>query len=112
MAEPLFGPEGLHGLVRMFERMIIVAALSHHGGNVTHAASDLGLQRTYLHRLMRKHDITLPTRRRMVRVVEGGAAPPNETRTTPPARAGRTRGPAGPSNSGPGRRGPGKDSHA
>jgi hypothetical protein len=107
MAEPLFGPEGLKGLVRMFRRVIVVAALSHHGGNVTHAARDLGITRNSLWRIIRLDGIPIPARPRVKPRVEEGAAPSDDTRTTPPARAGRTLGPAGPSNSGPGRRGPG-----
>jgi DNA-binding NtrC family response regulator len=36
-----------------FKRQLIAAALQKHGGNRTHAARALGLQRTYLLRLIR-----------------------------------------------------------
>jgi Nif-specific regulatory protein len=36
-----------------FKRQLIAAALQNHGGNRTHTARALGLQRTYLLRLIR-----------------------------------------------------------
>ena len=36
-----------------FRRELIADSLSRHRGNVTHAANDLGLPRTFLHRLIR-----------------------------------------------------------
>ena len=40
------------------ERRAIVAALARHGGNVTHAAADLGITRTSLYRRMEKHGLS------------------------------------------------------
>ncbi|MGH7393372.1 MAG: helix-turn-helix domain-containing protein [Candidatus Rokuibacteriota bacterium] len=37
------------------QRALIVEALRDSRGNVTHAARALGIQRTYLHRLLRQH---------------------------------------------------------
>ncbi len=61
-------PIGYHGAVSEFKRRLIEATLHQARGNRTHAARALGLQRTYLLRLIR--DL-------------GVAAPP------PPARRGR-----------------------
>jgi len=44
---------GFHGLVAARKRDIIRQALDKASGNVAHAARDLGLQPTYLHRLIR-----------------------------------------------------------
>ena len=44
---------GFHGLVADRKRDIIRQALDKAGGNVAQAARDLGLQATYLHRLIR-----------------------------------------------------------
>lgn len=49
-----------HRLVRDFKRATIRAALARHRNNRTCAARALGLQRTYLHRLMRDLKITAP----------------------------------------------------
>jgi DNA-binding NtrC family response regulator len=40
------------------ERRAIAAALERHGGNVTHAAADLGITRTSLYRRMEKHGLS------------------------------------------------------
>jgi DNA-binding NtrC family response regulator len=39
------------------ERRAIEQALARHGGNVTHAAADLGITRTSLYRRMEKHGL-------------------------------------------------------
>jgi DNA-binding NtrC family response regulator len=51
-AEPA-DDRGFHGLVADRKRDIIRLALEKAGGNVAQAARDLGLQPTYLHRLIR-----------------------------------------------------------
>lgn len=40
---------------------ILVNALDHHRGNRTRTAAWLGIQRTYLLRLIRKHEIQMPS---------------------------------------------------
>lgn len=49
-----------HREVARFRRSLIRAALEAHGGNRTHAARTLGLQRTYLLRLIRDFGIDVP----------------------------------------------------
>lgn len=44
-------------IVAAAERDAIVAALGAHAGNVTRAAAALGLERTHLHKKMRKHGL-------------------------------------------------------
>ena len=51
---------GFHGAVGEFKRRLIEATLAQAGGNRTHAAKALGLQRTYLLRLMREFQIRIP----------------------------------------------------
>jgi transcriptional regulator with GAF, ATPase, and Fis domain len=51
---------GFHGAVGEFKRRLIEAALAQAGGNRTRAAGALGLQRTYLLRLMREFQIHVP----------------------------------------------------
>jgi transcriptional regulator of acetoin/glycerol metabolism len=51
-AQPADGG-GFHGLVAARKRDIIRQALDKASGNVAQAARDLGLQPTYLHRLIR-----------------------------------------------------------
>ena len=46
-------PVGFHGAVSDFKRRLIEATLTQLGGNRTRAARALGLQRTYLARLIR-----------------------------------------------------------
>jgi hypothetical protein len=53
-------PLGFHGAVCEFKRRLIEAALTQAGGNRTRAARALGLQRTYLLRLMREFDVRIP----------------------------------------------------
>jgi DNA-binding NtrC family response regulator len=59
---------GYHGAVHDFKRQLIEATLHQVRGNRTHAAKALGLQRTYLLRLMRDLGVVAPppapTRRR------------------------------------------------
>ena len=51
---------GFHGAVSDFKRRLIEATLDQAGGNRTRAARALGLQRTYLLRLIREFDIRVP----------------------------------------------------
>ena len=50
-------PEGFHGKVEAYRKQVIEEALAATGGNQTRAAERLGLQRTYLARLIRKYGI-------------------------------------------------------
>ena len=51
---------GFHGAVSEFKRRLIEATLTQSGGNRTRAAKALGLQRTYLLRLMREFQVHVP----------------------------------------------------
>ena len=51
---------GFHGAVTEFKRRLIEATLAQLGGNRTQAARALGLQRTYLLRLMREFGVNVP----------------------------------------------------
>lgn len=51
---------GYHGAVCEFKRRLIEATLHQVRGNRTHAARALGLQRTYLLRLIRDLRVTAP----------------------------------------------------
>ena len=51
---------GFHGAVSEFKRRLIEATLHQVRGNRTHAARALGLQRTYLLRLIRDLEVTAP----------------------------------------------------
>jgi Bacterial regulatory protein, Fis family len=51
---------GFHGAVSEFKRRLIEATLTQSGGNRTRAARALGLQRTYLLRLMREFEVHIP----------------------------------------------------
>ena len=53
-------PIGYHGAVSEFKRRLIEATLHQARGNRTHAARALGLQRTYLLRLIRDLGVTAP----------------------------------------------------
>src|ERR1700716_3236080 len=53
-------PNGFHGAVSDFKRRLIEATLTQLGGNRTRAARALGLQRTYLLRLMREFQVHIP----------------------------------------------------
>src|SRR5262245_43888340 len=53
-------PAGFHGAVTEFKRRLIEATLTQAGGNRTRAARALGLQRTYLLRLMREFQVQVP----------------------------------------------------
>jgi DNA-binding NtrC family response regulator len=50
-------PESFHGRVDAYRRQLLVEALARAGGNQTRAAKELGLQRTYLARLIRQYGI-------------------------------------------------------
>ncbi|MCI0547851.1 MAG: hypothetical protein L0027_11295 [Candidatus Rokubacteria bacterium] len=49
-----------HSAVTEFKRRLLEATLTQAGGNRTRAARSLGLQRTYLLRLIREFDIRVP----------------------------------------------------
>ena len=51
---------GYHGAVSEFKRRLIEATLHQMRGNRTHAARALGLQRTYLLRLIRDLQVAAP----------------------------------------------------
>ena len=51
---------GYHGAVSDFKRRLIEATLHQARGNRTHAARALGLQRTYLLRLIRDLNVAAP----------------------------------------------------
>ena len=51
---------GYHGAVHEFKRRLIAATLHQLRGNRTHTARALGLQRTYLLRLMRELQVAAP----------------------------------------------------
>jgi DNA-binding NtrC family response regulator len=51
---------GFHAAVSAFKRHLIEATLSELKGNRTHTARALGLQRTYLLRLMRELNVSAP----------------------------------------------------
>jgi Nif-specific regulatory protein len=53
-------PAGFHGAVSEFKRRLIEATLHQSGGNRTRAARALGLQRTYLLRLIRELRVRIP----------------------------------------------------
>jgi DNA-binding NtrC family response regulator len=53
-------PDGFHGAVSDFKRRLIEATLRHMQGNRTHTARALGLQRTYLLRLIRELQVVAP----------------------------------------------------
>jgi DNA-binding NtrC family response regulator len=53
-------PVGYHGAVSEFKRRLIEATLHQVRGNRTHAARALGLQRTYLLRLIRDLGVAAP----------------------------------------------------
>jgi len=57
---PLAASETWHGAILDFKRGLIAGALRQSGGNRKRAARTLGLQRTYLLRLMRDFGITGP----------------------------------------------------
>ncbi len=44
--------------VQELERQFLIDTLDHCGGNVSRAAAEIGIQRTNLHALMRKHGLT------------------------------------------------------
>jgi len=67
---------GFHGAVSEFKRRLIEATLAQSGGNRTRAAKALGLQRTYLLRLMREFQIRTPPAPSPLRRPETTAAPP------------------------------------
>jgi DNA-binding NtrC family response regulator len=67
-ALPAPRPVGYHGAVSDFKRHLIEATLHQVRGNRTHAARALGLQRTYLLRLIRELGVTVPAPQRRSRM--------------------------------------------
>jgi DNA-binding NtrC family response regulator len=67
---------GFHGAVSDFKRRLLEATLTQAGGNRTRAARALGLQRTYLLRLIREFEIRVPPAPLPSRRGEPGAPPP------------------------------------
>jgi len=66
---------GFYGAVSDFKRRLIEATLTQAGGNRTRAARALGLQRTYLLRLIREFEIRVPPGTMPARGVEAGGPP-------------------------------------
>ena len=73
---------GFHGAVCDFKRRLLEATLTQTGGNRTRAARALGLQRTYLLRLIREFEIRVPPGHRAEAGGSGpdAAAAPAQTR--------------------------------
>ena len=71
-APPKQGP-GFHGAVTEFKRRLIEATLFQLGGNRTRTARALGLQRTYLLRLMREFGVNVPRQDGPARASKDGA---------------------------------------
>jgi len=69
-------PPGYHGAVTEFKRRLIEATLFQLGGNRTRTARALGLQRTYLLRLIREFGVNVPRQEAMSRPPIGGAPAP------------------------------------
>ena len=66
---------GFHGAVSDFKRRLLEATLTQAGGNRTRAARALGLQRTYLLRLIREFEIRVPPAPLPGRRAEPGGPP-------------------------------------
>jgi len=66
---------GFHGAVSDFKRRLLEATLTQAGGNRTRAARALGLQRTYLLRLIREFEIRVPPSPIPPRRAEGAGPP-------------------------------------
>ena len=69
-------PADYHGAVSEFKRRLIETTLQAAHGNRTHAARRLGLQRTYLLRLIRELHVAAPPPPERRRHAEVGALPP------------------------------------
>ena len=72
-----WAPLGFRGAVEEFKRRLIETALRQSGGNRTRAARCLGLQRTYLLRLIRDLGVAAPP-------PPNGGRPPQQKALTPP----------------------------
>ena len=66
---------GFHGAVSDFKRRLLEATLTQAGGNRTRAARALGLQRTYLLRLIREFEIRVPPAPLPARRAEASGSP-------------------------------------
>jgi DNA-binding NtrC family response regulator len=71
---------GFHGAVSDFKRRLLEATLTQAGGNRTRAARALGLQRTYLLRLIREFEIRVPPAPMPARRADTGP-PPGKVRS-------------------------------
>ncbi len=71
---------GFHGAVSDFKRRLIEATLDQFGGNRSQTARALGLQRTYLLRLMRDLGVAAPPPLVRPRRSEAAVNPNGETR--------------------------------
>jgi DNA-binding NtrC family response regulator len=60
-----------HQGVENFKKELLTTTLEAHGGNRTHAARTLGLQRTYLLRLMRDLEVRVPKSERLQQDTNG-----------------------------------------
>ena len=69
-------PADYHDAVSQFKRRLIELTLRESQGNRTHAARVLGLQRTYLLRLIRDLNVAAPPPERRRRPSDGPTAPP------------------------------------
>ena len=75
---------GFHGAVSDFKRRLIEATLTQAGGNRTRAARALGLQRTYLLRLMREFQIQIPAPQGPPHGAHAGPTPLPAPSSSPP----------------------------
>jgi DNA-binding NtrC family response regulator len=62
---------GYHRSVAEFKRELLTHALIAHGGNKTHAARSLRLQRTYFSRLCHQHGVTMKSGIRLTMRTDG-----------------------------------------
>ena len=74
-------PPGYHGAVTEFKRRLIEATLFQLGGNRTRTARALGLQRTYLLRLIREFGVNVPHQGAPARRASAGQARPRDVDT-------------------------------
>jgi hypothetical protein len=80
------GHGSYHDAVSAFKRRLIEATLLGAGGNRSHAARALGLQRTYLLRLMREFRVDVPRAAGSPASALAGAGPPRRDGTRRAAR--------------------------
>ena len=58
--QQLMGRRGFHDTVSDFERLLLEVTLAEHGGNRSRTAVTLGLERTYLLRLIKQFKVKCP----------------------------------------------------